>query len=133
MLQQRGIHGVLLTFQPHHRTQIPLEFSRYCVIGLSRSLDWAGVDFVSPDHFMGCTQAWIELVRRGYKRIGYVTHNRMMSAYLGKQVEVDLPLKDRIPVHSVDYSDGNDRNQFFAWLQRYEPDAIITHEPWCKM
>jgi DNA-binding LacI/PurR family transcriptional regulator len=131
ILQARGIQGVLLARQTTYHSMIPVDLTRFAVIGLSRSLDWTGMDFVTSNHFTACSRTFAECVARGYLRIGFVPdrniemrfNKRMLGAYLSSQAELASARHKKIPHH---FFDRNRPEQLILWFQRHRPDVVIT-------
>jgi DNA-binding LacI/PurR family transcriptional regulator len=131
IFQNRGIEGVLLTRQMVYRSEIPLNLSRYAVVGTSRSLDWTGHDFVTDNHYHAMVRVCQACVERGYTRIGYISvsgleerlHQRMIGAFLGmKEIFRKSPVRFLPPLGVTD----GVAPEVLPWIERTQPDAIIT-------
>lgn len=110
---------------PHARFEFPVDNFASILIGYS--IDSPHLHRVATHHFQNMIDIHEQLVKYGYRRIGYVISsfnlNRVRgnyrAAYLLKQSEL-FPDLDLPPLENVDHQ------ALIAWEKRYRPDAIIT-------
>lgn len=137
MLTSRGIAGLLLGIGANRDAPLPFTLSRYACVGLSRSWEWAGIDFVSANYFMHSAMVWQQCRDRGYQRIGYLSdtayeykfQGRMLAAYLERQASVG---ELSAAADSVFIFNDNKHAEFRPWLERYQPEVIISLMDWMK-
>lgn len=135
ILYHRGIRGVFLTIPFKDDQTLPLNFSRFCAVGLSRALDWTGLDFVTTNHYGSCSLAFEQCWRRGYRRIAYATTpvledrvgRRLLAAYLERQERHEIPRRQWIPPFT--FLQGRP-DALQTWLKRHRPEVIISHFEW---
>ena len=141
ILFSRGVQGILLPrqFQP---SMLPgMDWNRFSVVGWGESLP-TFPDFVQPalsratiDHSALVLDAWDEVWKRGYRRIGFGLLNRSMPARVD-QLRLGaihicaqrVPARFRIPFFGPDQGYGGpppDPRELAAWIRRYRPDAVI--------
>lgn len=133
VLFHRGIRGLIIpTLAPNMAACFAdpgwNRFTAVCC-----SVGWVRVPFhiVTNDIFEGTRLVWRETVRRGYQRIGAALFRHTpvaeddfarYGASVAQQEEL-VPARRRLPFLRCD---PFDRAAFFAWLRRYQPDAIIS-------
>lgn len=137
MLRSRGIDGLLLDLPNTNHDPIPLDISRFCVVGISRSWALSGLDFVSSNHYSNSLKTWDECWRRGYRRIGYISdiqietkfEYRLMAAFLERQTSAKLKSAEKIPPLIHDYNQQPDLKR---WIKQYRPELIFSYQFWLK-
>jgi len=133
ILKVRGIRGVLVG--PLENPQQPLDFpwNDFALATIGYSLHAPAISRACHAHFRGMYRAMDELIRLGYKRIGYVTSHDLEdrvnslwgAAYRFNQYR--LPARDRIAPLVFD-SDAR-RSVLERWLAETRPDAIVNAVP----
>ncbi len=133
VLYHRGIRGLLVPQFEYTKgpgiLEMPVE--NFTVVGLD--LGWVATRFhlVAPDRFTGTRHVWDEVVARGYRKIGGAMLSHVPRAVddatrYGSSVAAQAALlkpRERLPVLT---SDPNDRDSFLRWLDRYEPEVVIS-------
>jgi LacI family transcriptional regulator len=136
ILSARGIHGLLLPPQSNQPDWGDFPWEEYSVVRFGRSLDHPQCHLVTADQVANTMLAFSEIRKRGYRRIGFVTHAadlRVRShwfegGYLTAQLLVDE--SERLPVLEMHHFSVEERKKALAaWLKTNNPDAIITTIP----
>lgn len=135
ILRTRAIRGILLTPGPVPEGWRKFDWSEFAVVRLSHFADpdFPGALSVTGDQAGNALLAFREMLRLGYRRIGFVGmdgRERLFAAgfLLGQQ---ELPEAERCPVLLMSH-DGDPRaweRSFREWLSRHRPDAILTDVP----
>ncbi len=71
-LYQRGIRGVVFSASTRWKSQAPIPLDRFAVIALGLGHSPQGIDVVRRDTIQLEERTWSEVLRRGYRRIGFV-------------------------------------------------------------
>jgi len=132
VLRARGTDGVLIGFEGREAQWTPRpEFRDFAVIGTGSMPTGLSFHQVRLNHFQMIEQAWSRIVALGHRRIGFIhvageppsEVDRRRLAFYHMVQEVETAVKDRIPAfrHPL-----NRRGNLGAWLDRYEPDALLT-------
>jgi DNA-binding LacI/PurR family transcriptional regulator len=137
ILASRGIAGLLLSIGVNRDIPLPFTLARYACVGVSRSWEWSGIDFVATNYFMHSAMAWQQCRDRGYRRIGFISdkenerkfQGRMLAAYLERQASVG---ELNAASESVFLYNGKNNAEFGPWLERFKPEAIISFMDWIK-
>ena len=141
ILSTRGIRGLLLP--PHPTTQQnqrqhpeweAFPWSEYSIIRFGRSLQYPPSNLVTADQAANTILAFMEIRKRGYRRIGFVTDEKVMwqighmfeSGFLSVQRMVDE--SERVPVFVTEHVPTVDRKKALAlWIKKNKVDAILTN------
>ena len=133
ILKARGILGVLVG--PLQNQDVPLNFpwDQFALATLGYSLHTPAISRACHAHFRGMSRAMDELIKRGYRRIGYVTssdfEDRVNSlwgaAYRFNQDR--LAPKNRIA--SLSFKAETEPAVLKNWLAATRPDAIVNALP----
>lgn len=134
ILAVRGIHGIILGRLPPGKHTIELLWERFSIVALGMTLRSPRLHHVTENHFDTALQAVQRCLERGYRRVGFVftdandsprVGDRWLGAYLLQQQR--LPARNRLPLCP---GTPATREQFAAWLERHQPDAlIVNHAP----
>lgn len=130
ILRARGIRGVIVGPLAQGHTTLRLNWDYFSAVALGRALENPELTTVSANHFQGMEAAWSEVVRRGYRRIGYVvtahdearTKGAPRAAFQLHQGEFSgLVIPSLIlPKFSKD--------AIVSWAATYDPDVVLTSE-----
>lgn len=133
VLHRKGIRGLLL---PQFETSASMGLTGVAVENFTivcLELGWVSVPFhiVAPDWFEITRQAWREVARLGYERIGSVMchhHPRAVddgSRYGGvASIQRELfPPEQVIPQL---FGGEVSRDDFLHWFERHQPDALVV-------
>ncbi|MBC2602638.1 LacI family DNA-binding transcriptional regulator [Puniceicoccus vermicola] len=136
ILYSRGIAGIIFAYSGGEEgLPIPdLHWDRYAIATVSDVFAHLPIDRASTDHQRNTNRAYLELLRRGYKRIGICLpehsieardgyDNSWLSAYLACNFR--RPKSLQIPVFTGTIHDTK-CSRFQSWYERHRPDALIT-------
>lgn len=141
ILQARGIQGLIIASQ-QHELDLPIAFdwSRFSAIKIDYFPHEPRIDIVTNDQRNIVRTAFLQLRRRGYKRIALVlrrvwddcSDHAWSSGFLGEQQFV--PAHERIPIHFIEASDSDDAppqlpSELRDLLQKHRPDALLAYGP----
>ncbi|MEO5914805.1 MAG: LacI family DNA-binding transcriptional regulator [Luteolibacter sp.] len=133
ILTARGIVGILLPPQRPHPDWGDFPWENYSVVRFGRSLKSPGTHIVTADQVANTLLAFRKIQERGYKRIGFITHegdifergHLFEAGYLMAQRGV--PEKQRIPICTIGNGPRTGRVEtVLAWKKKYKPDAVFT-------
>ncbi len=125
----RGIQGVLVLSMPNPLSALHLDFESFSLATIAYSLRDPRLHRVCGDHGRGMRLALKETTGLGYTRVGFysdretelrVNHQMLASLYWYNQ---QIPKEFRIPPL---VSDFYAKDEFNAWFDRWQPDAIIS-------
>lgn len=135
-LSKRGVRGILL---PPRDLRLPqpdwedFPWTKYSVVRYGRTLQEPRSHLVSSDHVANATMAFEEILKRGYRRIGFVTNGKdlRMSGHLfvgGFLTALRMVREsERLPVFTLDdYPEVKQKPALAEWLRQHKPDAIFT-------
>lgn len=129
ILYNRGIRGVLLAPLPDPLAEIRFEWERFSVVASSLSITRPALNRVAPHVFKNTLLACDELLKLGYKRIGYIEtydwHLRSEALARGafEMVRATRLQADSPPVLTLQ---GNDDHVLIDWFKTHRPDAILS-------
>jgi LacI family transcriptional regulator len=128
ILVARGIEGAVVFPVPEH-PHVDLEWDKFAGSTIGYTLIEPALPRVSVAHYDAVTIALSQLSCRGYRRIGLavdaVINERVQRHWLAAFCAYQFDPQAFDP-GSVLLSQGNDIEQFGAWLRSYRPDAIIV-------
>ncbi|MCD8483096.1 MAG: LacI family transcriptional regulator [Verrucomicrobia bacterium] len=95
ILRNRGVRGLVVMPPAVHGSRIELGWDNFCAVSVGRSLKWPLLDFVSANQYGAGQRIMLEMAKRGYGRIGFVSPDqidaglghRFLAAYLVNQRE----------------------------------------------
>lgn len=133
-LRASGITGLILAAPrfSHKWPEVNIQWENYAAVAVSYTWQHLKVSRVSTYHLHNAKVTYDELVRRGFRRIGFCqptpTHvheipTLWMAGYLMSQWEYsDLPKLEPFvgTVHDTT------EEAFRTWFKRWKPDALIT-------
>lgn len=132
ILISRGISGMLIGRLPPGLSEIHLPWEHFSAVAVGLTLLRPELHRVAEDAFASGSEAINQCLARGWRRIGFVVTEpndspnmakRWQGAYLQEQLH--MAESNRLPI--LEYAPQADfRTQFFAWYDRYRPDAILT-------
>jgi DNA-binding LacI/PurR family transcriptional regulator len=125
------VQGIVITGSMDiHRFGRDFDWSHFSIVSCGRYHASLPFHTVRPNIFKAVKMAFVELMSRGYHRIGFAMgrHNTLMEddqARHGAAIALEssyLPKKDQLPVYSglID-----DIPSFLAWVEKCRPDAIV--------
>jgi LacI family transcriptional regulator len=133
ILSARGIRGLLLPPQSPQPDWGDFPWEEYSVVRFGRSLNHPRCHLVTADQVANTMLAFAEIRERGYRRIGFATHevdlqisgHLFEGGYLTAQRLVDE--SERLPVFAMnDFPVAERKEALAAWLKANNPDAILT-------
>lgn len=134
MLYHRGVQGLVIPHCLDVRDVPPEEWARFSVVACNRGSESPRFHTVRSSSFDVVLRALHMMVERGWRRIGAALFRHQPTllddagreaALLWAQQSLEL---EPIPPHLGDHED---RRAFFAWLQRYQPEAILAFHVGC--
>lgn len=131
ILAARGISGILLCPQPLAEAVVKFSWETFSAVTFGYTLAQPRLNTIAAAHFLAVQRCYRELYRHGYRRIGLVTsqwidqrmNQHYISAYLGEQFGAGLTTP--LPPLLEDFEDNG--ALLLQWIDRYQPDAVITH------
>jgi DNA-binding LacI/PurR family transcriptional regulator len=132
ILETRGINGILIPPHKGNTTMSDFDWGRFSVLRFGRSVADPAANLVTADHVHNAMLAFREVRRRGYQRIGLVTDSHTKFWYLFDagflHARQEVPKAQRLPVLHADAENitPEGSQQLVQWLEREQPDAIIT-------
>lgn len=131
ILYNRGIRGLIMGPNESPGEPIELDWEAFSIVTIEREPLLPNFHHISPNYYSAVVEAWTELLRRGYRRIGFVTANREMrrveyqwlAAYLLEQTWQPTGGGSIPPLLMKDYSDPG---LFTKWLAEHEPDVVMS-------
>ncbi len=129
ILHSRGIFGLLVAPPPYHVAELPLPWDEFAAVILGVNCRHPAANRVAYNHFESANLAFRRAVEAGCKRIGLVelgwmatmSAKRRLGGYLSEQSQ--LPRSRRLPVMR---STGRDPDRLGEWVEKNQPDAILT-------
>ncbi len=129
VLWTRGIQGLIV---PATRPGVPaceLQWEHFATAVIGTRYGMPPFHLAVANHFENVSLAYRELRRQGCSRIGLFikevidewTHHRMRAGALLAQEETSK--RDRVPPLIAPQLD---ERQFFRWMDRHRPDAVLT-------
>jgi len=129
ILISRGIHGLIILPASDFGTKLELDWSQFAAVAIGYSLVDPPLNRVCPDQFQELSEAFIQLRRRGYRRIGLYldteTDQRVRHkwAALLEWENSRIAARDRVPLGLVPEIS---RDSFLAWFRRARPEVILS-------
>ena len=136
ILAARGIRGILLPPSPVPVDWDGFPFENYSLVRYGHSWKVPACHLVTADQFENSIRAFVEIRKRGYRRIGFVTdeseltqdRHRFESGFLSAQRRVDAA--EQVPVFVLhNYPFAQRRKELAAWMEMHQVDAIFTTRP----
>ncbi len=132
ILQARGIRGLIIC--PPEGTELSLAFdlTGYSAVVIGNALKTPSLHRVIHNHEGGMELCILELMNRGYRRIGLAlhdradvnTHHEWVGAYLRRQHF--WPKRDSVPILHYDERRAAVAPAVVGWYEKYRPDAVIS-------
>lgn len=131
VLQARGILGVMVLpswFQPDVRA---LDWTRYAGVFTDYVTSQPALHGVCLDHYASMFGVLRRLIRRGYRRPGYIfeqqrsvriQHRQRAAFHAFLEVHPEVSI---VPIAVT--PDVPTRAEFNAWFRRERPDVVVTH------
>lgn len=132
ILYNRSIHGLLIAPLPAGVRSIELDWPHFATGTIGFSVASPVLHRASNDQYLSILLALEKLTELGYQRIGFAmtdeqderVKRKWSAGYLVHQQE--LPPEERIPLL---LSKASFREEFVAWFQANQPDAIVSQDP----
>lgn len=130
VLEARGFAGLLIAPLAAPQTRIELDWDRFCVVALGRTLRTPCLHFAAPNQYGGLLLTCAKLQALGYRRIGLAITAESDSYIDGRWSAAMLKF------HSVNpaaqrvrplWQATNELPAFRKWLTREKPDVVITY------
>ncbi|XHR28110.1 MAG: LacI family DNA-binding transcriptional regulator [Chthoniobacteraceae bacterium] len=146
ILKARNIQGVILPPQPRARAHFHFDWENYAVVALGYSFSPSLFHTVTTELFRAAVTSMRHLKQLGYRRIGFIDHDRAMERtdynYLGGFLvqQSRAHPEDRIPplifsapeppkLLSDPAKMANLKQQIAQWLKQHQPECILYHFP----
>jgi len=136
MLAARGIKGLLICPVPDPSGHVDLDWARYSAVRFGYSMRDTILHTVTNSQYRTCFFAVEQLVRRGYRRVGYITEagfnsrtgGHFLGGYLSAKAHFamkEIPvLVQEWPKSGEGYASRWETTRL--WIEKEKPDAIIT-------
>lgn len=134
ILRSRGIRGVLIP-PPHGASKVNLaeiDWSGFSLVKFGHTFGDLKANLVTSAHVYNAMLAFARISERGYRRIGFVTNDRLLqrthfvSGYLRAQYNLDVSARVDILAIADTESEAGRLRALGAWVRRERPDAILT-------
>lgn len=135
ILRTRGIRGLLVLPLPIYEDLSGFNVENLACAAIDMSEGLPAISHAVPDYYRHMQTALIKLESLGYKRIGFCTKpseihgfaRYSMASYLLWQQH--LPEASQLKVYidsGIDEKQAKDRESFFQWLEKNQPDVIVS-------
>lgn len=130
ILYTRAIRGAVITPLPRPRGHLSLDWQHLATAIIGYSVVKPDLHRISHHHYNGISLALRRLAHGGYQRIGLANladqSERVNHGWLAGYLvhEQGIAMKKRIPPLLLKTWD---RQKFIAWLERHNPDAIVSN------
>jgi len=126
----RRMNALLLHVLGEVPEYVTINWEKFAMVSMGRRNKILDVDFVSSDHFSNMTSALDGLQELGYRRIAFLTLERLaglqdkryLAAYLGWH----SPRRPLAPW--IAKGEGWDSATLKLWMDKNKPDAVITDD-----
>ena len=128
ILRARGIGGVILAPVPGRNATELLDWKYFSAALLGESVRVPRLNRAVPNQRHAVQLAIRELTHLGYRRIGLVLRRRYHAMTDFNMLSTFLLLQHRLPASQcvpVETPEEWTEENFMAWYQRHQPDAII--------
>jgi LacI family transcriptional regulator len=132
ILRARGIRCMLLSPQSEALDWIDFPWGCYSVARFGQSMLLPDFHSVSPDHVGNAMKAFRTILSRGYRRIGFLTHDTGMEDCEGRMTEAGFLTaqrfvegENRIPIHLIPEG-SNQAGSLANWVEKHRVEAILT-------
>ncbi len=130
ILRSRGIRGIVVGPLAKGHTALRLSWDLFSAVALGRALANPELTAISANHYQGMELACSEVVRRGYRRIGYVvtandearTKCAPRAAFQMQQEKFTAP-----PIPPLVLPDFS-KDAIVAWAKTFKPEVLLTSE-----
>jgi DNA-binding LacI/PurR family transcriptional regulator len=132
-LRIKGFRGLLLPPEGNPAVLEHFPWEKYHVVSLSHYTTTPATHLVAPDRVGNCILAFNTMRDRGYRRIGFLTHqfpktiNDKLSVAGFLSAKMELPKDEHLPVFMT--NDHPLPHQLSQWVADHRPDAILTDLP----
>lgn len=136
VLKSRGVRGIILSPQQIRNRNLSTDWKQFSAIRIGYSTAYPQFHIITSAQMKNMQRALFELVKRGYKRIGFmgVTKNpnldeiyqNMLAAYLIYK-HVNHLGSDLEPLVMEDKSIDNNIELIQNWVEKCELDCILAH------
>lgn len=124
ILRARGIRGVIISGRHDDHKALNLDWSRLSAISLSAAPSLRFLNNLSVPYFQDTYFAVTELVRRNYRRIGFVMVGNVLEQFLaGYETAVH---RCRLPEIKPLVSMRGVPKNFESWVQKNRLDCVLT-------
>lgn len=146
VLKTRNIQGIILPPQPRARSHVNFDWENYAVVALGYSIAPALFHTITTEQYRAAFTAMRHLRQLGYRRIGFIDHDKGMERtdynFLGAFLVQQRRLKaiNRIPPMIFKAPEppsfifdrskvAKIKDQISRWLDRCQPECILYHFP----
>jgi len=131
ILHTRNIRGLLIAPLPHSKGHLTLDWSQFSSITIGASLVRPSISRTAPDFYQGTLLGLRQLIRLGYRRIGFVFENTGVGRSNYTQLAAFSIFQQKLnpfqPVPSLYYTYPDWRPREFAkWFSKNRPDVICA-------
>jgi DNA-binding LacI/PurR family transcriptional regulator len=132
VLQARGIRGLIICPPEGEELSLAFDLTSYSSVVIGNALKNPSLHRVIHNHEGGMEVCIMELLRRGYRRIGFAihdradvnTHHEWVGAYLRHQHFWSR--RDSVPIMHYDERRTPVDRAVMSWYEKYRPDAVIS-------
>jgi len=132
ILRARGIRSILLSPQSEILDWKDFPWECYSVVRFGQSMLLPSFHSVSTDHVGNAMKAFRTILSRGYRRIGFLTHDTGMEDCESRLIEAGFLTaqrfeedKNRIPIHVI-REGPNGPETLAEWVKKHRVEAILT-------
>lgn len=132
ILRARGIRCMLLSPQSENADWMDFPWECYSVARFGQSMLPPYFHSVSPDHVGNAMKAFQSILSRGYRRIGFLTHDTGTKDCEGRLIEAAfltaqrfVEEENRIPTHLIPEG-SNQAGSIVKWVKKHRVEAILT-------
>lgn len=135
MLRARGINGLLIAPLHDHRDHIDLDWQHFSAVRFGYSMLDTVLNTVTPSQYRASYAAVEQLMKNGYRRIGYIsddlfntrTGGHFLGGYLSAQAHFSA---EQIPTLRMSPRSGSDDTEYWlpakAWVEEHRPQVILA-------
>jgi LacI family transcriptional regulator len=132
ILRARGIRCMLLSSQSEALDWMDFPWECYSVARFGQSMLLPNFHSVSPDHVGNAMKAFRTILSRGYRRIGFLSHDTSMEDCGSRWIEAGflaaqrfVEEENRIPIHLIPEG-SNQAGSIAKWVKKHRVEVILT-------
>ncbi|NJK92041.1 MAG: LacI family DNA-binding transcriptional regulator [Blastochloris sp.] len=134
VLIARGIQGLCLGPMLRHYSHLKLDWDRFAVAAIGRTLVRPEVHRAVADHYQGMQLALRELRRRGWTRIGFCINETINKRVLDLWLASFMAFGHRHPrMKLLLHEKKGQMEDLPRWLSKSKPEVIVTDSYWVRV